>query len=703
MRQWLTLSFVFCLSFRLTAQIPASSVDQKVQDAFIISRMVEKFHVSPRPLDKEMSEAIFSRMLDALDGQRLFFTTADMKRLSVYRGVLDEEILNKRSGFVTLLATLYKQRLIQADSMAESISAKPFNFSIHETLTVAEDSSYPADRQAAFSKLYKLLKYSVGNTIARDIVKSSAAGAKGVLTAKAKDSLEVLLRKKAVARVRRTIKRILQSPMGMENTVGTMYCQALAICYDPHTDYFPPDEKATFESELGNKPMSFGLALAEDDNGNPEIGYLQPGGPAFQSGDLHKGDKILSIGWDDKEAIDVSGASVGEADRILGTEGGSKLVLTVRKADGTTRQVSLQKQKLAVNDDEDKVKGFILRGAQTVGYISLPAFYEDWEDSRGVKGCANDVATEIIKLKKENISGLILDLRYNGGGSVQEAVELAGIFIDAGPVAQIKTRDAKVITLKDVNRGTVYDGPLLLLVNGSSASASEMVAGTLQDYNRALIVGSPTYGKATAQVVLPMDTAVDLNTYNGKAQASSYIKLTISKLYRITGNTAQLSGVKPDISLPDPPEALTQREGDEKFALPAITIPANKYYTPLAPLPVAAEQIVARKAMDSSDYFRKAQQQVLPAKKQAMDLSLYLDDIVAARKKEAAEEGGDADAAGDGPGNKASAFSVANPAYENQRLKADPDWKEMNEDRKKEVLADPYIRVAYLLIAPLIK
>ena len=275
-----------------------------------------------------------------------------------------------------------------------------------------------------------------------------------------------------------------------------------------------------------------------------------------------------------------------------------------------------------MNDDEDKVKGFILRGAQTVGYISLPAFYEDWEDSRGVKGCANDVATEVIKLKKENISGLILDLRYNGGGSVQEAVELAGIFIDAGPVAQIKTRDAKVITLKDVNRGTVYDGPLLLLVNGSSASASEMVAGTLQDYNRALIVGSPTYGKATAQVVLPMDTAIDLNTYNGKAQASSYIKMTIEKLYRITGNTAQRTGVQPDVTLPDPPDALTQREADEKFALPAITIEANKYYKPLAPLPIAAAQAAARKAMDSSAFFVEARQHPSPVKKQA--ISRYL-------------------------------------------------------------------------------
>jgi carboxyl-terminal processing protease len=591
---------LFVVSLILTYSLTAQSIDQKASDAWLISRMVEKFHVEPRPLTKDMSAAIFDRMLDEFDGQHLIFTTADIRQFSAYRLTLDDEILNKRTGFLTLLSGLYRQRLMETDSMVDIIATKPFTFSLHETLTVTEDTSSPANEQAARIKIYKLLKYSVGHIIAGDMLQNSA------FTAKSRDSLEILLRKKVTARLKRTIRRVLQNPMGIDNVVGAMYCEALATCYDPHTDYFPPDEKAAFESELGNKPLSFGLTLTEDENGNAVIGKLQAGGPAFQSGNLHAGDKILAVRWDDKEAIDVSGASLEETQRILADEGGTRLTLTVKKSDGTTRDVSLQKQKLALSeDDEDKVKGFILKGAQTVGYISLPAFYSDWEDSRGINGCANDVAKEILKLKKENINGLILDLRYNGGGSMQEAIELAGIFIDNGPVAQIKTREAKVITLKDVNRGTIYDGPLLLLVNGSSASASEMLAGTLQDYHRAVIVGSPTYGKATAQVVLPMDTTVDLSTYTGQAQASSYIKITIEKLYRVTGNTAQRTGVQPDVNLPDPPDALAQRESDEKFALPATTIAANKYYQPLAPLPVAALQAVARKAMDSSSFFRK--------------------------------------------------------------------------------------------------
>jgi carboxyl-terminal processing protease len=667
---------IFAITIALTSTLTAQTIDQKATDAWLITRMAQRYHVAPRPLDKEMSAAIFSQLLDALDDQHLIFLADDIRQLNTYRLSLDEEILNRHTAFLTLLAGLYKQRLTQTDSLIDGITAKPFDFTLHENITVAEDTSWAPSRQALRSRIAKLLKYSVGNSIADDLLDDSHH------RPAIKDSLEIVWRKKAAARMHRSIRRILQSAEGIEGIVGNIYCQALASCYDPHTAYFPPDIKAAFESMLGNKSLSFGLSLAEDENGNTVVGKLLAGGPAFQSGNLHEGDKILAIRWDNREAIDVSGASLEETDHILADEGGTHLTLTVRKPDGTTRDVSLEKRLVSVDKDDEKVQGFVLNGARTVGYISLPAFYEDWEDAHGVNGCANDVAKEILRLKRSNITGLILDLRYNGGGSIQEAVDLAGIFIDAGPVAQIKTREAKVITLKDVNRGTVYDGPLILLVNGSSASASEMVAGTLQDYHRALIVGSPTYGKATAQVILPMDTTVDLATYNGQAQAASYLKVTVSKLYRITGFTAQRNGVQPDILLPDPPEALTEREADEKFALPATPIEANKYYMPLRPLPVPAAQAVARRAMDSLPYFNEARQHLSPPKHPDKDVSLYLDDIIADHRKARAK---DASPSTD-PGKSTPPFTIGSP---------------ISGDRKKEMLEDPYLMIAYRLIAPL--
>jgi len=707
MRVFLLLVF-FCPGISLV--LSAQPFQKAVQDAYVITRMVDKFHIQPRMLNDEMSSAIYSQLLGALDDERFFFTQKDIQALVVYQFKLDEEINDRQSGFLQLLAGIYKQRLIQVDTMIDHILAKPFNFTLHEKYTVAEDTSYPADIAGMHTKIYKLLKAYVLSTIANFSVISGRP-----LTKNLTDSLELRYRKKAGASVKRSIKRILQSPLGVDNTIGVSYCQVLATCYDPHTAYFPPDEKDAFEGMLGNKTRSFGLSLSEDEDGKTQIGRLKPGSPAFQSGGLNEGDKILSLQWDEKEAIDVSGASRAEISEMLADEGGTRMTLVVKKADGTSRSVALHKEKLNAEEDEDKVKGFILKGAKTIGYISLPAFYEDWEDNKGLNGCANDVAREIIQLKKENIGGLILDLRYNGGGSVQEAVELAGIFIDAGPVAQIKTRDPKVITLKDVNRGTVWDGPLLLLVNGSSASASEILAGTLQDYNRALIVGSPTYGKATAQVVLPMDTSLNLDTYTGHSEASSYIKVTTSKLYRITGATAQMSGVQPNISLPEPAGAIPQREADEKFAIHPSVIEANKYYKPLAPLPVALLEASAQKEMAADSFFREALAHPPASSKPESrpDLSLFLDDALqraTARQKAmgvvdmTAVSPGSARsvATGTEQADKKAPFTVSNLAYEQQRLQADPDLRVSNEERKKVVRMDSYIKIAYTLASRMI-
>ena len=309
------------------------------------------------------------------------------------------------------------------------------------------------------------------------------------------------------------------------------------------------------------------------------IDNLEPGSPAFRSGKLNKGDKFISVQWEGKEVIDVSDISIGEFGRLLDESNHTMALFTVKKADGTLVKISLQTEE-ANNEDGDKVKSFILKGAKTIGYIYLPVFYEDWDtNNQGLNGCANDVGREILKLKKENIDGLILDLRNNGGGSAEEATELAGIFIDAGPIQQEKGRDGKVYTLKDVNRGTIYDGPLVILVNGYSASASEIVAGALQDYTRAVFVGSNTYGKATAQIVFPMDTTVTPETLPDK-QTEDYLKITISKLYRINGTTAQFTGVHPDVVLPDLLDAYISKEADDPAALRPTTIEPNKYYTP---------------------------------------------------------------------------------------------------------------------------
>jgi carboxyl-terminal processing protease len=684
--------------FVSTTALQAQPVNQAANNVFIITRMAEKFHIQPKAVNKELSANWFDELMQQLDNDKIFFTQEDITRFQPYRLQLDNELLNKKTGFLQLLVTTYQQKVQQIDTMIDNLCKQPFRFSTNEKLTAAEDTSYALNTAAQRQKIYKHLKASTLEVLLE--WNENVLSLKPEQKKKATDSLEIIVRKKIQAAFKRSVNKLLQSPGGIVQQVCTVYCQSLAVCFDPHTAFFPPSEKENFESSLGNTPLQFGFGLKEDEAGDVVIQKLKPGSPAFKSGQLNKGDKIQSVQWEGKEPIDVSGAGGRELSEILSASNHEKLILTVKKADGAISHVTLAKEKAEPGEDDNKVKSFLLKGTKTIGYISLPAFYTEWQnnDNPG-NGCADDVAKEIVKLKKENIEGLIIDLRYNGGGSVQEAVDLAGIFIDAGPVAQIKSRDAKVYTMKDVNRGSIYDGPLLLLVNGYSASASEMVAGTLQDYNRAVIAGSATYGKATGQVVLPMDTTINLNEDFQNKHTENYLKITIEKLYRITGSSAQARGVQPDIVLPDMLEADPHREMNEHFSFAASSIEPNKYYKPNAALPLAALQAYAKTQTDTAAYFKALRSyiQVYRQHLQAKDVSLNWSDAIEERKKDKLFTEMQP------PLNKTKpSFSVTTHSFEERRVKADEDLRALDENWKERLLQDPYVQIAFgLLSVPL--
>ncbi|MBI1783204.1 MAG: PDZ domain-containing protein [Sphingobacteriales bacterium] len=693
----LPLLFIILLCFQLLrAQYPA----QAVNDAFMITRMAEKFHVQPKPLDDKMSSEIFEQVLNTIDADKLFLTKEDLTKLLPYQYQLDDIIKNRKPDFLNILTVILKQRLQTADTMIDNICKAPFNFSIAEKFTVAEDTSYPATISDMRKKLYKRIKKDVLELITDndELLTLAAAQQKKYI-----DSTEIIARKQTAKTYKRFIKRILQSAGGIEKSIGNTYCESIATCYDPHTSYFTADNKENFESQLGNNPWLFGFSLDEDEDGDAEIKNLVPGSPAYQSGLLNKGDKLVAIQWEGKEPIDVSGADAREISNILDQSNHDKATLTIKKQDGTTREVPLMKKKMEVSEEEEnRVKSFVLKGKKNIGYISLPAFYSDWEDEENnINGCANDVAKEIVKLKKENIEGLILDLRYNGGGSMREATELAGIFIDAGPVQLIKEKDGKVFTLKDVSRGTIYDGPLAVMVNGYSASASEMLAGVLQDYNRALIVGTPTYGKATAQIVLPMDTTISLDHKIDK-QTASYLKTTTSTIYRVNGTTAQAKGVIPQIILPDISQASIQKEANEKNALHPPAIEANKYYRPLPPLLLTATEDFAKKEIASSSYYKQIEEynKLLKNEEKPVDVSLKLSDALQLLKEEGTEDPKDFVKK---EIDTAKIYSVENNSLETQRLKSDEGLKELNEEWKQRIRFEPYIKTTYQLLLLMIK
>lgn len=691
---------LFAATFLYT-NVNAQNLSKTATDAFTITRMVQKFHVQPRILNDTFSSDFFNRALQLLDDEKIFFTQQDILKLSSYEHLLDEQVMQKKTDFLQLLINIYNIRISEADTMIDNICKTPFSFSQHDIFTLKEDTTFPANEAAMHTKFYKLIKFSLLNSLSKSSEKISALNS--AAQKKYLDSVEVVLRKKVAVHFKRFVNIMKESPGGLQQAVCDVYCKSLASCYDPHTEYFPLTEKENFESELGNGNYEFGFSTEESDGGGVLIKDLKPGSAAFKSGLLNEGDRIISLQWENKEMIDVSDASENEVAAILSASNHDKITITIVKADGTKREVSLTKQKTEESDDDNnKVKSFLLKGNKTVGYISLPAFYEDWEDAdKDVKGCANDVATEIVKLKKENIGGLILDLRYNGGGSVEEAIELAGIFIDAGPVAQTKGTDAKIYTLKDVNRGTIYDGPLLILVNGYSASASELLAGTLQDYNRAIIAGNNTYGKATAQVVFPLDTTVTFETIGNYKNASGYIKITTDRIYRISGQTAQGAGVQPDITIPDISENEQEHENDDSLYLHVQPIDANKYFKPYTPIALDELKDIAAKNFEENGYFTKVKNYKIAfdENKTPKDISLQWDDFLKEKKNKPAILN-DTTLQKD---NSIKNFSIENNSYEKERLLADESLRETNEQLKDFLLHDYDIKIAYSILSAMIK
>jgi carboxyl-terminal processing protease len=321
--------------------------------------------------------------------------------------------------------------------------------------------------------------------------------------------------------------------------------------------------------------FGIGAQLKEDD-GRIRISSLVSGGPAWKSGELKENDEIIKVGQGNAEPVDVTGYSVTDAVKLIrGATKGSEVSLTVRRTDGSIKVIKIKRDE--INLDETFAKSAIINGKNKIGYIYLPEFYADFERPNGPR-CAQDVAKEIKKLKEENVSGIILDLRGNGGGSLYDVVQMVGLFIKDGPVCQVRGRDENPSVLKDNDQGVLYDGPLTVMVDGTSASASEIFAAAIQDYNRGIIVGSAsTYGKGTVQRMIPLNPDGGVGIMGNKTEELGNVKLTLQKFYRINGGATQLRGVIPDIIFPDRYDYLKYKEKDNVSALKWDEIPKATY------------------------------------------------------------------------------------------------------------------------------
>jgi len=577
-----TLVLVGGLFFAFNTFNTANSETSEIRHRKLLStvgRLLESEHYSPKVIDDKFSKEVFDAYLKTLDPEKNILIQSDIDSLKVFATTIDDEIHGAAIQFEPAANAIYERRAKEIKSIFESIIDKPFNFTTDDSLVVdADKMTYAANEAERVKRWNQAIKYKVLDryvNLLEDREKHAKAKAEKALadTSKIKDTAkdnfivktDIELEADARATIKKTyLKRfsLLEKTFDKEKRFES-FLNTITGLMDPHTDYFAPVEKRSFTEQMSGTFYGIGAQLTQDDNG-VKIASIQPGGAAWKSGLLVVNDVIVKIAQGAEEPVDVSGYETTDAVKLIRGDLGTEVRLTVRKPDGTNKVVVLIREKIVL--DEGFARSAIIQnGNEKIGYILLPDFYADFEREDGAR-CSKDIAKEVEKLKAEKVKGIIIDVRYNGGGSLYEVVQMVGLFIDKGPIVQIRSKEGRSQILADETPGILYDGPLVVMVNEFSASASEIFAAAIQDYKRGLIVGSTSsYGKGTVQRNVafgkPLD-AMGIQTEYGA------VKLTFQKFYRVTGSSTQRKGVVPDVVFPDDYEFLKYREKDNPAALP---------------------------------------------------------------------------------------------------------------------------------------
>ena len=527
-----------------------------------VGEMLSEIHYSPKDINDKFSKEVFKKYVAAVDVDKMIFLQSDITELKKYETKLDDEILGAPVVFVPASSALFQKRLPEAEKICKEVLSQPFDFTKDETFVADPDKrDFPATEAERKTFWHQRLKYMVLEKYVADMEAQEKNKNKPGAVIKSNEELE----KDARARISKVWERIFNNYKIKltETDLFNKYVNTITQTMDPHTDYFPPAEKRSFDEEMSGKFYGIGAGLLPEEN-NIKIGSIITGSPAWKSGEITVGDIVLKVGQGEEEPVDLTGYFVPDAVKIIRGKKGTEVRLTLKKADGSIKVVKIIRDEI-VQDETFARSSIVSNGKAKIGFIYLPEFYADFDDPKG-RRCADDVAKEITRLKDEKVDGIILDLRNNGGGSLYDVVKMVGLFVDEGPVVQVRDRDGKPSVLRDRDRSVLYDGPLAVMVNEFSASASEIFAAAIQDYKRGLIIGSTTtYGKGTVQRNIGLDKGQGLMTTNSDLGT---IKLTLQKFYRINGGSTQLKGVASDIVLPDFYEHYKLREKDDPDALP---------------------------------------------------------------------------------------------------------------------------------------
>ena len=541
-----------------------------------VGLLLEQGHYSPKTIDDNFSKQVLKKFLNDIDGDKNIFLQSDIDGFKKFDSKIDDEIHGAELLSFFTISEVYISRLKEAATLYSDMLAKPFDFTKDEEVMLDREKlnnpKTDAERKEIWRKRLKFLALDRYTTAldTREKNKDSAN-----FKFKADSTLE----REAREAVKKQMDRFFATKITRENNDENFstFVNAITGTMDPHTDYFAPVDKRSFDESMKGSFYGIGAQLKEDD-GKIKIANLISGGPAWKAGELKPEDEIIKVGQGNDEPVDVTGYSVTDAVKLIrGAAKGSIVKLTIRRSDGTVKILSIARDEIKL--DDTFAKSAIINGDRKVGYIWLPEFYVDFQDPNGAK-CSEDVAKEIEKLKAENVEGIIMDLRGNGGGSLPEVVKMVGLFIEDGPVCVVKGRgEDKPYQWKDKDKSVLYTGPLTVMVDEFSASASEIFAAAIQDYKRGIVIGSSsTYGKGTVQRNIPLNPESDNAIFSNKnVEDLGSVKLTLQKFYRVNGGATQLKGVIPDIVVPDKYENLKFREKDNTAALPWDEIARAEY------------------------------------------------------------------------------------------------------------------------------
>nr|WP_321223139.1 carboxy terminal-processing peptidase [uncultured Psychroserpens sp.] len=648
-----------------------------------LKMVVKTNHYQPKIVDDSLSTHVFDLFLNSIDEDKRLLTKEDVKQFEKDRFSLDNYIDNNDCSFIDKYAKVLNQRIENSKIIISNLEFETFDYTGKDTLRFKPESQFIYFKNDEAIKRYwsKRLRYNILYTLIEN---------DSVLDHLQKEfkSLESELKPKLIQKEICKLETLQNRLGSVDNFVKESFLNAYLNYHDPNSSFFNASEKEIFENSLSNDQLSFGIITTKNDNGDIIIVHITPGSAAFNNGNFEVNDIIKSLSTTTK-TLETYCISNQDVMAFTSNQEHNTITFKIKKQNGALKTIELTKTK--TKTEENTVTGFIIDQKSKVGYISIASFYSDLESPNGL-GLANDVAKELYKLQKENIEGLIIDLRFNGGGSMKEAADLSGMFINRGPLSILRYNNGETFTIKDVNRGALFTKPIVILVNNYSASASEFFAASMQDYNRAVVVGSTTHGKASAQVILPLDANETLG----------FSKLTVEKFYRVTGKSHQAQGVVPDIILPNLYDGFNTQEEFTAYALENDSIAGIKNYPKLKPLPI--EQLkkysISRVQNNSNFNSVKKLNQLIIKNHFELDTEylLTLNNVYNEMSSYKAQW----ETINAPLENHISNFTIKNTAYTNEVISYNEDKKTINKSILKDLTNDIYVEEAQAILQDLL-